>query len=107
MKMFSNGIDFVICNTIDEANQIVAEYYFNDTAEKEGSDPNIWGYYKCDLDKTKSKKPIYKDELLGDNDWDEVVGTFTLHTDDNDKIEKTVEEWIREFGYGYFASTEF
>jgi hypothetical protein len=117
LKMFTNGIDTVICKNIDEARWIIARHYYDGELISEDYREDIWGYNltpirtPCNEYTVRLKTPIYYDEVDGLDDWHALdpESTFTLYMDypEEIRITKKAKDWITEHGYGYFASTEY
>lgn len=88
LKMFTNGIDYVIAEDLEEAKDILCQEYYG---------PNI-SYKDLDL--------IVKKELDGTG-WKQKNNdeTFTLYQEFGGGITRTIAYWIKEEGRGFFASS--
>lgn len=90
LHIFTNGIDFVIANGIEEAREIVLPMYgYNQPYEK----LDWMAQEEVDVDGWEQ----FPDE-----------NNFTLCSDDGVTQEtKTASEWVKINGKGYFASSEY
>lgn len=90
LKMYTNGYDYVIAEDLSTAKQIMCH-------EKYGLDNN---YH--DLNKK------FKKELDGEG-WREQDenSSFTLYDELGGGMTRTVRDWIKKEGKGFFACSEY
>lgn len=115
LKMFTNDVDYVIAEDINEARWFVAlQYYgepcvpcgelisYGDWIQLPNRVEDAWGFHKNQI--------IYFDEVDGFG-WEEfpMDKEFRLWEEypGNNEVVKTVREWIKEHGKGYFACSEY
>ena len=79
LQMWTNDIDYIITRSEEEAEEIAMK---------------TMGYGKDDLEEVT----WYKMSL---------DSMFTYRTEDGDDVKKTVKEFIKEYGEGYFACSEY
>jgi hypothetical protein len=87
LKMFTNGFDYVIAENIQEAKNILSQEYYGDVYSK----------------LKKKQKEDFDSFKWEEKDTSEI---FTLYEELSGGTSKTIEEWIREEGKGFFASSE-
>jgi hypothetical protein len=121
LKMWTNQHDFIIAKTQKQAEDMLVEVLYGENAWRWGEIPfeiwdknrwrwdddllNTWGLYLM----PKGNIIIYKDEIEGDG-WVEMsMNTkFSLYNEDSgNTFNLPVKDYIKTFGEGYFASTEY
>lgn len=90
LKMFTNGMDYVIAEDLEQAKDILCQQYYGLDSCYKDLDSNL----KKELDGTGWKQK--------DNDE-----TFTLYEEFGGGITRTIAYWIRKEGRGFFASSEY
>ena len=100
LKMFTNELDYVIAETVDEAKEIAFQLNFGTWPTPKSKHDPLW---KNAVD----AKRLEEFEEWGE--WSEVPDhlDFTFrHGDGSDEI-KTIREFIEGHGPGYFANSEY
>lgn len=90
LKMFTNGVDYIIAESVDDARAILCEECYDEKYEEMSK------LHKEDVDAFGWKEKNEDD-------------VFTLYEEDpiNGGITKTIQEWREKEGRGFFASSEF
>ena len=84
LKMWTDGEDYVIAESLDEVEKILFKL----------------GYI-TDFDEVEKKEYIEAFEIMN------AELDFTFNDEKAGKITKTVSEWIKEMGKGFFASVNY